>query len=72
MISLFAAVLGSGTHLGFHCIVFDLCEGTLYDLIKGYSGFLPLPARHVLEMAYQLVSGIACTSRNLSFVTDPY
>ncbi|KAI0324868.1 kinase-like protein, partial [Cubamyces sp. BRFM 1775] len=57
-ISLFARVLGSGSHRGFHCIVFELCHGTLYDVMQGYSALLPLPARHLVEIGYQLVKAV--------------
>ncbi|KAI9065713.1 kinase-like protein [Trametes sanguinea] len=57
-IGLFAQVLGSGQHEGFHCIIFELCQCTLYDVVQGYSGLMPLPARHIVEMAYQLIKGI--------------
>ncbi|KAI9057841.1 kinase-like protein, partial [Trametes sanguinea] len=57
-IDLFAQVYGSGTHQGFHCIVFELCHSTLYDVLAGRHGLTPLPARHVLEMGFQLASGL--------------
>ncbi|KAI9062000.1 kinase-like protein [Trametes sanguinea] len=57
-IDLFAAVLGSGDHQGFHCIVFELCQGTLFDIIRGDINVLPLPARHLIEIAYQLVKAV--------------
>ncbi|KAI0730646.1 kinase-like protein [Earliella scabrosa] len=55
---LFAAVLASGMHSGFKCIVFDLCHNTLFDLIRGYCGLTPLPGRQLGEIAYQLVKAI--------------
>ncbi|KAI9062912.1 kinase-like protein [Trametes sanguinea] len=57
-ISLFAQVLGSGDHEGFHCIIFELCQCTLYDVLQDYSGLMPLPTRHIVEIAYQLVRAI--------------
>ncbi|OSD06155.1 kinase-like protein [Trametes coccinea BRFM310] len=57
-VTLFAQVFGSGNHNGFHCIVFELCHCTLYDVIQGYSGLMPLPATHIVEIAYQLVKGV--------------
>ena len=57
---LFAEVLSSGTHRGFHCIVFELCGATLYDMVKGQMGLLPFPARHTLEIAYQLINAVGC------------
>ncbi|KAI9069266.1 kinase-like protein [Trametes sanguinea] len=57
-IGLFAQVLGSGEHEGFHCIVFELCDCTLFDVLQGYSGLVPLPTRHVVEMAYQIVKAV--------------
>ena len=58
--SLFAFVHGTGTHGGFKCIVFELCHGTLGDLLHCSRGLTPLPSRHVLEIAYQIVSAIDC------------
>ena len=58
--SLFAAVLGAGMHRNFHYIVFEHCACTLYDVMKISSGFVPLPARHVMEIAFQLVRAIDC------------
>ncbi|KAH9854427.1 kinase-like protein [Lenzites betulinus] len=55
---LFAAVLDSGSSLGFHCIVFELCQSTIFEVIQGYSGLLPLPARHIMEIAHQLIKGL--------------
>ncbi|KAI0359242.1 kinase-like protein, partial [Trametes cingulata] len=55
----FVHVHGTGVQDGFHCIVFDLCYSTLYDVVKGYSGLAPLPGRHVMEISYQLISAIA-------------
>ncbi|KAI0352249.1 kinase-like protein [Trametes cingulata] len=57
-IDLFAAVLATSVHRGFHCIVFELCQCTLQDVLQTYSGLLPLPARHLREMAYQLVKAV--------------
>ncbi|KAI1792828.1 kinase-like protein [Ganoderma leucocontextum] len=57
-IQLFAEVMSSGTHCGFHCIVFELCGATLYDMVNGHMGLLPFPARHILEVAYQLVNAV--------------
>ncbi|PIL26214.1 hypothetical protein GSI_11969 [Ganoderma sinense ZZ0214-1] len=57
-IELFAEAITSGTHLGFHCIVFELCGATLYDMVHGCMELLPFPARHVLEIAYQLVNAV--------------
>ncbi|KAI1789219.1 kinase-like protein [Ganoderma leucocontextum] len=57
-IELFAEVISTGMHRGFHCIVFELCGATLYDMVKGSLGLLPFPARHVLEIAYQLVNAV--------------
>nr|VWO96853.1 Protein kinase domain-containing protein [Ganoderma boninense] len=57
-IYLFAEVISSGTHHGFHCIVFELCGATLYDIVNGHLSLLPFPARHILEVAYQLVNAV--------------
>ncbi|KAH9854463.1 kinase-like protein [Lenzites betulinus] len=57
-ISLFAEVLGVGTHCGFPCTVFELCQATLFDIIKIDSQFLPLPSRHVCEIGYQIILGV--------------
>ncbi|KAI0661151.1 kinase-like domain-containing protein [Cubamyces menziesii] len=57
-VRLFAQVLGGGMYDGFHCIVFELCSCTLFDVLQGYSGLVPLPARHIVEIAYQLISGV--------------
>ncbi|KAH9858157.1 kinase-like domain-containing protein [Lenzites betulinus] len=57
-ISLFAEVLGFGDHCGFQCIVFEFCEITLYDVLQEQSGLVPLPARHVREIAYQVLLGV--------------
>lgn len=59
--SLFAQVLGSGMHLGFHCVVFELCQATLFDVLQGYSGLAPLPMRHIIEIAYQIIKAIGRT-----------
>nr|VWO95048.1 N/A [Ganoderma boninense] len=59
-IELFAEAITSGTHRGFHCIVFELCGATLYDMVHGCMGLLPFPARHILEIAYQLVKAVDC------------
>ncbi|KAI0349056.1 kinase-like protein [Trametes cingulata] len=56
-VQLFAQVTGSGSHNRFHCIVFELCHCTLFDVLTGFSGLLPLPAWHILEIGYQMVSG---------------
>ncbi|KAI0359117.1 kinase-like protein [Trametes cingulata] len=55
----FAHVHGTGVHDGFSCTVFELCYSTLYNVVKGYSGLVPLPSRHVMEIAYQLISAVA-------------
>ncbi|KAH9848700.1 kinase-like protein [Lenzites betulinus] len=57
-ISLFAQVVCSGTHEGFHCVVFELCHTTLYDALQPFAGLVPLPMRHVAEIAYQLVCAV--------------
>ncbi|PIL33112.1 hypothetical protein GSI_04561 [Ganoderma sinense ZZ0214-1] len=57
-IDLFAEVIMSGMHQGFHTIVFDLCGGTLLDVVNGHLGLLPLPGRHILEISYQLVNAV--------------
>ncbi|KAI9061813.1 kinase-like protein [Trametes sanguinea] len=57
-VDLFAGVLGSGNHHGFHYTIFELCGGTLYELVQGYCGLMPLPARHLVEIAYQVVTAI--------------
>ena len=57
---LFAQVIASGVHHDFHCIVFELCHSTLYDIVQGYCGLTPLPAMHVMEISYQLVQAIQC------------
>ncbi|EIW53406.1 kinase-like protein [Trametes versicolor FP-101664 SS1] len=57
-VDLFAQVLGSGMHLGFHCVVFELCQATLFDVLQGYSGLAPLPMRHIIEIAYQIIKAI--------------
>ena len=49
-------------HRGFHCVVFDLCNSTLHDVVNGYCGLTPLPAIHVMEISYQLVQAITCKS----------
>ncbi|KAH9855860.1 kinase-like protein [Lenzites betulinus] len=66
-VNLFAEVLGSGNHDGFHCIVFELCHGTLLDILRGFSGLAPLPGRHIMEMAYQMLSGI-CYLHSLGII----
>ena len=53
--------MSAGTHRGFHCIVFELCGATLYDIVNGQMGLLPFPARHILELAYQLINAVECT-----------
>ncbi|KAJ8473924.1 hypothetical protein ONZ51_g7563 [Trametes cubensis] len=58
-VSSFARVIQSGTFDGFKCIVLELCQATLYDIIKGYCGLVPLPARHILEMSYQIVDAVS-------------
>ncbi|KAI1782448.1 kinase-like protein [Ganoderma leucocontextum] len=57
-IELFAEAITSGTHRGFHCIVFELCGATLYDMVNGCMELLPFSGRHVLEIAYQLVNAV--------------
>ncbi|KAH9895269.1 kinase-like domain-containing protein [Cubamyces lactineus] len=57
-INLFAFVHGTGTHNGFRCIVFDLCHSTLSNLLDSSRGLTPLPPRHILEIAYQIVCAI--------------
>ncbi|KAL1942460.1 hypothetical protein VTO73DRAFT_6062 [Trametes versicolor] len=57
-IDLFAHIIGSGVHRGFRFIAFDFCQSTLYDLSKGYSGFLPLPSRHIMEISFQLIRAV--------------
>ncbi|KAI0683367.1 kinase-like protein [Cerioporus squamosus] len=57
-IELFPAVLGVGVHQGFSCIVFELCDSTLYDVIHGFCGLLPLPGRQLVEMVYQIVAAV--------------
>ena len=57
---LFAEAITSGTHRGFHCIVFELCGATLYNMVNGYMQLVPFPDRHVLEIAYQLVNTVDC------------
>ncbi|KAI9057280.1 kinase-like protein, partial [Trametes sanguinea] len=57
-LSLFAEVFGSGTHQGFSYTVFELCDATLCDVIKGAGKLTPLCPRHICEIAYQIVSGI--------------
>ncbi|KAH9853256.1 kinase-like domain-containing protein, partial [Lenzites betulinus] len=57
-IELFAAVIGSGTLRGFRFVVFEYCEATLYDVMKGYSCLLPLPLRHIMEISFQLVKAV--------------
>ena len=59
-ISLFPRVIETGMHRGFHCVVFDLCNSTLHDMVNGYCGLTPLPAMHVMEISYQLVQAITC------------
>ncbi|KAH9887378.1 kinase-like protein [Cubamyces lactineus] len=58
-VSSFVRVIRNGSFDGFHCIVLDLCQATLYDIVKGYCGLIPLPARHVLEMSYQIVDAVS-------------
>ncbi|KAI0348960.1 kinase-like protein [Trametes cingulata] len=55
---LFAAVLDTGEFRGHHCVVFELCHGTMHDVFEGYMGLAPLPTRHVIEIAYQLIRGV--------------
>ncbi|KAI0691975.1 kinase-like protein [Cerioporus squamosus] len=55
-IELFAAVLDYGEHMGFKCIAFELCQSTLCDVVRGFSGLAPLPGRQLVEIAYQMVS----------------
>ncbi|KAI0359348.1 kinase-like protein [Trametes cingulata] len=57
-VGLFAAVIDSGSYRGFHCVVFDLCDCTLDDVVKAHLGIVPLPSRHLMEIAYQLVKGV--------------
>ncbi len=57
---LFAAVLDSGGHGGHASIVFDLCQSTLFDIAQGFCGLTPLPGRQVMEISYQILSGVAC------------
>ncbi|KAI9057435.1 kinase-like protein [Trametes sanguinea] len=57
-ISLFAQVLHSGTHQGFHCTVFEYCDATLFDLIEAGGELMPLPVYHVREMALQIIRGV--------------
>ncbi len=57
---LFAEVLGSGEHRGFHCIVFERCELSLYGAIQGQRGVTPFPRRQVAEIAEQVLRGIDC------------
>lgn len=52
--------MGTGIHRGYECIIFEVCQGTLCDVISGRYDLNPLPARHVLEMSYQLVKGVEC------------
>ena len=58
----FARVIASGEHRGFHCVVFERCYSTLFDVVSGYCGLTPLPAVHVMEISYQLVQAIGCES----------
>ncbi|KAI0713858.1 kinase-like domain-containing protein, partial [Earliella scabrosa] len=55
----FAEVLEAGTHDGHHCIVFDRCEATLLDVLCSDKALFPLPRRHLQEIGFQLISGIA-------------
>lgn len=40
--------------------MFELCHATLYDIMKGLSGLAPLPGRHIVEIAYQMLSAVSC------------
>ncbi|KAI0735643.1 kinase-like domain-containing protein, partial [Earliella scabrosa] len=52
----FAEVFDSGNHDGHHCVVFELVKATLHDVLHVEQGLLPLPRRHMQEIAYQLMS----------------
>ncbi|OJT09410.1 Serine/threonine-protein kinase AFC2 [Trametes pubescens] len=58
-ISLFAKVLGGGIDRGFSCTVFELCDMTLYDVIRGGANLLPLPSVQICEIANQIIRGVA-------------
>lgn len=47
-------------HRGFYCVVFDFCDCTLGDILENQVDLLPLPARHVMEIGFQLVKAIEC------------
>lgn len=59
--SLFAQVLGGGIHRGHRCVIFELCQTTLYDVLREYSGLTPLPMLHVIEIAFQVLKAVECT-----------
>ncbi|OSD02445.1 kinase-like protein [Trametes coccinea BRFM310] len=69
-IDYFAAVLGSGIHQGFKCTVFELCQSTLEHIIKGYSGLMPLPSRHILEMGIK--SSMQFNPDNIALRADDF
>ena len=56
----FAEVFGAAEHNGHHCIIFEHCETTLYDVLCSVDGLTPLPRRHIQEISYQLIQGVAC------------
>ncbi|EIW63235.1 kinase-like protein [Trametes versicolor FP-101664 SS1] len=57
-VDLFVRVLGSGVHAGFRCIAFELCQATLFEVLQGFSGLIPLPMRHIVEIGYQIVQAV--------------
>ena len=58
--SLFAEVMDTGEHRGHRFIVLEKCGPTLLNLVNMKS-LMPLPRRHVQEIAFQLMQGVACT-----------
>ncbi|KAI0716609.1 kinase-like protein [Earliella scabrosa] len=58
-VRLFAEVVSSGEIDGQHCVIFECCQLTLWHLVFGSRRLLPLPMRHLKEMAYQLIQGVA-------------
>ncbi len=57
--------MNSGTHRGFHCIVFEYCNVSLYEVLKGEGNLVPLPRRQRVEIGNQILEGIECAHQQI-------